>query len=34
MIGIIDPGRDLAYAADEVLRLLEHHKPPMDEAAE
>ena len=31
---IFGPGTNLADAADEVLRLLGHNKPPMDEAAE
>jgi len=30
----IGPGPDLADAADEVLRLLGHNRPPLDEAAE
>ena len=31
---IFGPGTNLADAADEVLRLLGHNKPPIDEAAE
>ena len=31
---IFGPGTNLADAADEVLRLLGHNKPPVDEAAE
>ena len=31
---IFGPGTNLADAADEVLRLLGHNKPPLDEAAE
>ena len=31
---IFGPGTNLADAADEVLRLLGHNRPPMDEAAE
>jgi methylmalonyl-CoA mutase len=31
---IFGPGTNLADAADEVLRVLGHYKPPMDEAAE
>ena len=31
---IFGPGTNLAYAADEVLRLLGHNRPPLDEAAE
>ena len=32
--GIFGPGTNLADAADEVLRLLGHNNPPVDEAAE
>jgi methylmalonyl-CoA mutase len=31
---IFGPGTNLADAADEVLRLLGHNRPPLDEAAE
>ena len=31
---IFGPGTNLADAADEVLRLLGHNRPPFDEAAE
>jgi methylmalonyl-CoA mutase len=31
---IFGPGTNLADAADEVLRLLGHNHPPLDEAAE
>jgi len=31
---ISGPGTNLADAADEVLRLLGHNSPPLDEAAE
>jgi len=31
---IFGPGTNLAHAADEVLRLLGHNRPPIEEAAE
>jgi methylmalonyl-CoA mutase len=31
---IFGPGTNLADAADEVLRLFGHNRPPLDEAAE
>jgi methylmalonyl-CoA mutase len=31
---IFRPGTNLAAAPDEVLRLLGHNRPPLDEAAE
>jgi methylmalonyl-CoA mutase len=31
---IFGPGTNLADAADDILRLLGHNRPPLDEAAE